>query len=52
MAEKLRDYLCRHPEIDECLGRGGQRSFRVSSLNNHAAAVAAALFEGIPLTKA
>lgn len=52
MAEKLRDYLRRHPEIDNCLSRGGRRSFRVSSLNSHAAAVAAALFEGIPLTKA
>lgn len=52
MAQKLRDYLRRHPEIDDCLGRGGGRSFRVSSLNAHAAKVASALFEGIPLTKA
>lgn len=52
MAQKLRDYLRRHPEIDGCLGRGRARSFRVSSLNAHAAKVASTLFEGIPLTKA
>lgn len=52
MAQKLRDYLRRHPEIDGCLDRGGKRSFRVSSLNAHAAKVASTLFEGIPLTKA
>lgn len=52
MAEKLRNYLFRHPEIDVCLGRNSRRSFRVSSLNDHAARVAATLFEGIPLTKA
>lgn len=52
MAEKLRDYLARHQEIDCCLGRNGGCSFRVSSLNKHAEKVASTLFEGIPLTKA
>ena len=36
MADKLKDYLQRHPEIQNCLGTGRSYRFEVSSLNRHA----------------
>ena len=52
MAEKLRDYLKRHPEINEKLTQKGEKSFRVSALNQQAEKVAQMLFSGISLIKA
>jgi glutamate racemase len=52
MSSKLKDYLLRHPEIENKLGKQGLRSFQVSSLNTHSQKVAANLFSDIPLVKA
>lgn len=51
MADKLRDYLRRHPEIESRLGRNSTYRFEVSSLNRHAQKVAALLFPEIPVEK-
>ncbi len=52
MAEKLQDYLQRHPEIESFLGRNGLREFKVSSFNKHSQKVATNLFTDIAITKA
>lgn len=52
MSAKLKDYLLRHPEIENCLGRKSERCFKVSALNTHSQKVAANLFPDIPLVKA
>ena len=52
MADKLKNYLSRHSEIEHKLGRQGARCFKVSSLNNHSQKVASNLFADIPLVKA
>ena len=51
MADKLKDYLQRHPEIQNCLGTGGSYRFEVSSLNRHAQKVASLLFPEIPVCR-
>lgn len=51
MSGKLADYLCRHPEIETKLSRGGSRRFEVSSLSRYAQKVAARLFPEIPVQK-
>ena len=52
MSAKLKAYLLRHPEIENCLGRKSERCFKVSALNTHSQKVAANLFPDIPLVKA
>ena len=52
MAEKLQNYLYRHPEIESCLSKNGLREFKVSSLNKHSQKVATNLFTDIAITKA
>ena len=52
MADKLKDYLQRHPEIDAHLVRNSNREFFVSSLNEHTVITAQRLFPDIKLLKA
>lgn len=52
MANKLKDYLRRHQEIETLLSRNGEREFSVSLLNKHSQQVALRLFPDIHLTKA
>lgn len=44
MAEKLKNYLYRHPEIEKYLSKNKNYKFEVSKLNRHAQIVAAQLF--------
>ena len=52
MADKLKNYLLRHPEIENFLGKKSFRSFNDSYLNEHAQKVSACLFPDITLVKA
>ena len=49
MADKLKNYLYRHPEIENTLTHYGSRNFEVSLLNSHAEKVAQKLFSKIEL---
>jgi len=51
MADKLKDYLRRHQEIETYLSRGRDYKFFVSSLNRHAEAVAGNLFPDVEIKK-
>ncbi len=51
MGAKLKDYLCRHAEIETRLEKNGNRRFYVSRLNKHYRQLADMLFPGIEITE-